>query len=91
MLHVCFCSVLTSCNVSNSSRLKFIDTASKFGHGRFQTAEEFVLALERGEAGLLPAPRKMPYPERDPVRFWRAIALSSLVVNLLLLYWFLAR
>ena len=58
---------------------------------RFETAEEFVLALERGEAGLLPAPRNTPYAEHDPLRFWRAIALSSLVVNLLLLYWLLAR
>ena len=50
-----------------------------------------MLALERGEAGILPAPRKMPYAERDPARFWRGVALASLVVNLLLLYWLLAR
>lgn len=58
---------------------------------RFETAEEFILALEHGEAGLLPAPRATPYAERDPASFWRSIAIVSIVVNLLLLYWMLAR
>ena len=58
---------------------------------RFETAEEFVLALERGDAGLLPAPRATPYAERDPAAFWRSIAAISVIVNLLLLYWILAR
>jgi serine/threonine protein phosphatase PrpC len=54
---------------------------------RFETAEEFVLALERGEAGLLPAPRATPYAARDPASFWRSVALISIITNLLLLYW----
>ena len=58
---------------------------------RFETAEEFVLALERGEASLLPAPVATPYAMRDPALFWRGVALTSLVVNLLLLYWMAAR
>ena len=58
---------------------------------RFETAEEFILALERGEAGLLPAPRATPYAERDPASFWRSIAIVSIILNLLLLYWMLAR
>ena len=58
---------------------------------RFGTAEEFVLALERGEAALLPAPRATPYAERDPAAFWRSIAAVSLIVNLLMLYWVLVR
>ena len=58
---------------------------------RFETAEEFILALERGEAGLLPAPRATPLAERDPVRFWRSVAAVSLIINLLLLYWIAAQ
>lgn len=58
---------------------------------RFETAEEFVLALERGEAGLLPVPRVTPYAERDPLAFWRAMGITSIVINLLLLYWIIAR
>ena len=58
---------------------------------RFETAEEFVLALERGEDGLLPALRATPYAERDPVAFWRAMGVISIVINLLLLFWIAAR
>ena len=58
---------------------------------RFETVEEFVLALERGEAGLLPAPRATPYAARDPAAFWRNVAAVSLIINLLLLYWIAAR
>ena len=58
---------------------------------RFETVEEFVLALERGEAGLLPAPRATPYAARDPAAFWRNAAAVSLIINLLLLYWIAAR
>merc|ERR1711924_303947 len=32
--------VQTSCNAQEEIKLKFIDTASKFGHGRFQTFDE---------------------------------------------------
>lgn len=61
------------------------------GKQRFETAEEFVLALERGEAGLLPVQRATPYAERDPLAFWRAVGITSIVINLLLLYWIAAR
>ena len=62
-----------------------------WNHGRdslreFETAEEFVLALEREEGGLLAAPRATPYSARDPAKFWYAVALVSVVFNLLLLY-----
>lgn len=53
---------------------------------RFETAEEFLLALERGAARPLPAPVQSPLLERDPVAKWRAIAISAIVLNLLLLY-----
>jgi protein phosphatase len=57
---------------------------------RFETAEEFLVALERGEAGRLARPRPSPAVERDPVRFWQGVALVALVFNLLLVYLLLA-
>jgi serine/threonine protein kinase len=53
---------------------------------RFETAEEFLVALERGEAGRLSRPRPTPAVERDPARFWQGVALVALVFNLLLAY-----
>jgi serine/threonine protein phosphatase PrpC len=50
---------------------------------RFESAEEFQMALERGATN--PAP-PMPRKKRDPVALWRAAAAVSLVLNLLLLY-----
>jgi len=58
---------------------------------RFETAEEFILALERGELAPLAAPRATPLAERDPLLFWRTIAIIALIVNLLLLLLLLAR
>lgn len=40
----------TSRKAMEEIKLKFIDTASKFGHGRFQTAEEKAKALGRLKA-----------------------------------------
>ena len=57
---------------------------------RFETAEEFLLALERGEASRLTRPRPTPLAARDPVRFWQTIALLAVVFNLLFLYLLLA-
>ncbi|MES2932381.1 MAG: bifunctional protein-serine/threonine kinase/phosphatase [Pseudomonadota bacterium] len=53
---------------------------------RFETAEEFLLALERGAARPLPAPTTTPLSKRDPLAIWRAVAAASIVLNLLLLY-----
>lgn len=53
---------------------------------RFETAEEFLLALERGAARPLPPPQPKPLAQRDPAAVWRAIALAALVLNVLLLY-----
>jgi len=53
---------------------------------RFETAEEFLLALERGPSAQ-PAPRgPVPLAKRDPVALWRTVAVISVVLNLLLLY-----
>lgn len=53
---------------------------------RFETAEECLLALERGASHSLPARISTPLAKRDPELLWRTIAVVSLVCNLLLLY-----
>ncbi|MBI3712928.1 MAG: bifunctional protein-serine/threonine kinase/phosphatase [Burkholderiales bacterium] len=58
---------------------------------RFETAEEFLLAMERGAARPLPAPLKAPLLERDPASRWRAVAICAMVLNLLLLYVLIVR
>jgi protein phosphatase len=58
---------------------------------RFETAEELRIALERGEhRPVLPMPHT-PLAAREPLWLWRSLAIASLVVNLLLLYWLLLR
>ncbi len=58
---------------------------------RFETADEFLHALERGSARPLPAPRPTPLAERDPLTLWRTIAIVSIVLSILLLYRLLAQ
>ncbi len=53
---------------------------------RFETAEEFLLALERGEHQPLAPPSRMPLAQRNPLALWQAIAALSLIVNLLMIY-----
>ena len=53
---------------------------------RFETAEEFLLALERGASRPLPTPVPTPLARRDPAMLWRTVAAVSIVINLLLLY-----
>jgi serine/threonine protein phosphatase PrpC len=52
---------------------------------RFETAEEFLLALERGAARPVAAPLRVPLAERNPLLFWRMLAAVSMVANLILL------
>ena len=54
---------------------------------RFETAEQWLLALQQGEQ--LPPARLRPLLEREPLKVWRALALGSLLVNGLLLIWML--
>ena len=61
--------------------LKAVDRESRL---RFETAEEFLLALERGETRPLSAPRKQALIQRNPVLWWKGIALLSLLLNLVL-------
>ncbi|MFJ4344038.1 protein kinase [Pseudomonas sp. NPDC089401] len=51
---------------------------------RFETAEQWLLLLERGDRQEL-ASRPRPLLEREPLKVWRTVALLSLLVNLILL------
>lgn len=57
---------------------------------RFETAEEFLLALERGDSSRLERPHATPLAARDPVRFWQGVAVIALVFDILLLFLLLA-
>ena len=52
---------------------------------RFETAEECLLALERGAHRPLALPRRPPLVERMPLRLLRALLALSLIGNILLL------
>lgn len=58
---------------------------------RFETAEEFLLALERGASNPVAPRSPTPLAKRDPVALWRAVAAVSIVLNLLLLYLLVVR
>lgn len=54
---------------------------------RFETAEELLLALERGASRPLNAPLATPLLARDPVAMWRIALAVSLLFNVLMAYW----
>lgn len=54
---------------------------------RFETAEEFLLALERGASRPLNSPGNTPLIARDPQALWKVALAVSVLLNLLLLYW----
>jgi serine/threonine protein phosphatase PrpC len=56
---------------------------------RFETAEEFLLAVERGAARPLTAPATEPLMRRDPAAIWKLAFGVSVFVNVLLVYWLL--
>ncbi len=56
---------------------------------RFETAEELVLALERGASRPLAAPASTPLAARDPAALWKLALGVSLLFNLLLVFWML--
>jgi serine/threonine protein phosphatase PrpC len=56
---------------------------------RFETAEELLLALERGAARPLNAPHATPLAARDPALLWKVGLAVSLLLNALLIYWLL--
>ncbi|AOE86213.1 bifunctional protein-serine/threonine kinase/phosphatase [Pseudomonas sp. TCU-HL1] len=56
--------------------------------GRYETMEEWLLALEQGERRALTA-KPRPLLEREPLKVWRGIALLSLLFNLMLVIFLL--
>jgi len=56
---------------------------------RFETAEEFSLALERGASRLVDAPPPTPLLRRDPVALLQLALAGSLLLNVLLVVWLL--
>jgi serine/threonine protein kinase len=56
---------------------------------RFETAEELMLALQRGASRPLPAHAASSLVARDPSAVWKIAAAVSVVVNVLLVYWLL--
>jgi serine/threonine protein phosphatase PrpC len=52
---------------------------------RFETAEQWLLLLERGDRQELHS-RPRPLLEREPLKVWRTLALLSLLINLILLF-----
>ena len=56
---------------------------------RFETAEEMMLALERGASRPLSAVAATPMLSRDPAALWKIALAASLLLNLLLVYWLL--
>lgn len=62
-----------------------LKSVAKEASKRFETAEEFLLALERGASRPLSRPQPTPLALRHPLRTWRIIAGCSVLINLLLL------
>ncbi|MDP2795220.1 MAG: bifunctional protein-serine/threonine kinase/phosphatase [Sulfurisoma sp.] len=58
---------------------------------RFETAEEFLLALEHGAHRPLRVARRTPLLKRDPQLALKLLAAGSLVLNIFLLYLLLVR
>jgi serine/threonine protein kinase len=56
---------------------------------RFETAEEMMLALQRGASRPLAAPGATPLASRDPAALWKIALGVAWLFNLLLVYWLL--
>jgi serine/threonine protein phosphatase PrpC len=56
---------------------------------RFETAEELLLAIERGASRSLTALAATPLIQRDPVALWKIGLALSVLLNLLLMVWLL--
>lgn len=63
-----------------------LKAVAKDASSRFETAEEFLLALERGAAHPLATAAAIPLATRDPVSVWRTIAITAIILNILMLY-----
>jgi serine/threonine protein phosphatase PrpC len=56
---------------------------------RFETAEEFLLAIERGASRPLSALPATPLMQRDPTAVWKIALAASVLFNFLLIFWLL--
>jgi serine/threonine protein phosphatase PrpC len=56
---------------------------------RFETAEEMMLALQRGASRPLAAQASTPLAARDPAALWKIAFAVALLFNVLLVYWLL--
>jgi serine/threonine protein kinase len=56
---------------------------------RFETAEELLLALERGASRPMPVGGAQSLLQRDATAVWKIALVVSVLVNLLLVYWLL--
>ena len=63
-----------------------LKACARMPDARFETAEEFRLALERGAWQPLAVPRRTPLLERRPTLALKLLALGSLLLNLVLLF-----
>ena len=63
--------------------------AKREPQARFETAEELLLALERGAARPLPPPTATPLVDRGGDAKLHALLMVSLLANVILLYLFL--
>jgi len=52
---------------------------------RFETAEEFLLALQRGANRPIAAPPRQPLIQRNPLQTWKLLAGLSILLNFVLL------
>lgn len=56
---------------------------------RFETGEEFLLALERGAARPLPSLQATPLLLRNPTTMWKLALAVSILFNAIFIYWLL--
>ena len=56
---------------------------------RFETAEELMLALQRGASRPLSAQAASSLVARDPMALWKIALAVSVLVNALLVFWLL--
>ena len=53
---------------------------------RFETAEEWVIALDKGEYATLPPYRQAPLAERNPMLLWQLGLVISVLINFFMIY-----
>ncbi len=62
-----------------------LKAVAREGGERFETGEEFLLALERGASRPLAAPGRQPLARKNPLLLWKIVAAVCFAINLVLL------